>query len=328
MHVIHSGLTAEKLCGTVCDHFVCIHVVTCPRSRLERLDNEFSIPLAIHDFLSRLRNCLSQLPRCEVLPVNLTVIKQSQFKVHERGRTFHRRNGPNECAPGSQPADGEVFHCALSLHTEQCRCRDVQLAERIFFFTKIFWGHEVSVCHCKEPEPQTASGDVAISSNQRKSIREARLPHRRRTGAAARKDTFSYFTPNPPVHFLGKDFSYYNKAHAKGNNLDQLLQLFWIFLKVNLLSTSGPASIGLLYHEVVGKLITEGQFVQAVGLSSVLPGSDALQLAMYIGYAVAGVPGGFVALTASILPPTLIILGVTMILHRLRREAWLSSFIE
>ncbi|MFN8385827.1 MAG: chromate transporter [Anaerolineales bacterium] len=52
----------------------------------------------------------------------------------------------------------------------------------------------------------------------------------------------------------------------------------------------GPASVGLLYHEVVGKLVTEGQFVQAVGLSSVLPGSDALQLAMYIGYAVAGIP--------------------------------------
>jgi chromate transporter len=111
-------------------------------------------------------------------------------------------------------------------------------------------------------------------------------------------------------------------------DLENLLYLFLIFLKVNLLSTSGPASVGLLYHEVVGKSITEGQFVQAVGFSSVLPGSDALQLAMYIGYAVGGIPGGLVALLASILPPTIIILGVTMVLHRLRREAWISSFIE
>ncbi len=110
--------------------------------------------------------------------------------------------------------------------------------------------------------------------------------------------------------------------------MEQLLQLFWIFLKVNLLSTSGPASVGLLYHETVGKLVTEGQFVQAVGLSSVLPGSDALQLAMYVGYAVAGIPGGFVALFASILPPTIIILGVTLILHRLRRQAWISNFVD
>lgn len=107
-----------------------------------------------------------------------------------------------------------------------------------------------------------------------------------------------------------------------------LLQLFWIFLKVNLLSTSGPASVGLLYHEVVGKSVTEGQFVQAVGFSSVLPGSDALQLAMYLGYAIGGIPGGLVALIASILPPTVIIMGVTMILHRVRREAWISDFIE
>jgi chromate transporter len=107
-----------------------------------------------------------------------------------------------------------------------------------------------------------------------------------------------------------------------------LLQLFWTFLKVNLLSTSGPASVGLLYHEAVGKFVTESQFVQAVGFSSVLPGSDALQLAMYVGYAAGGIPGGLVALTASILPPTVIILGVTMILHRLRREAWVSNFVN
>ena len=110
--------------------------------------------------------------------------------------------------------------------------------------------------------------------------------------------------------------------------MSSLVELFWIFIKVNLLSTSGPASVGLLYHEVVGHLVTEAQFVQAVGLSSVLPGSDALQLAMYIGYAVEGIPGGFIALVASILPPTIIILGVTMILHRLRRQAWIGNFVE
>ena len=110
--------------------------------------------------------------------------------------------------------------------------------------------------------------------------------------------------------------------------MDSLLELFWIFIKVNLLSTSGPASVGLLYHEVVGKLITEAQFVQAVGFSSVLPGSDAMQLAMYVGYAVGGISGGFVALLGSILPPTILMLVVTLVLHRLRREIWISNFVE
>jgi chromate transporter len=110
--------------------------------------------------------------------------------------------------------------------------------------------------------------------------------------------------------------------------MEKLLEIFWVFIKVNLLSTSGPASVGLLYSETVGKMVTNEQFVQAVGLSSVLPGSDALQLAMYVGYAVGGIPGGLVALAASILPPTIIILGITMVLHRIRREAWVSRFIE
>lgn len=106
------------------------------------------------------------------------------------------------------------------------------------------------------------------------------------------------------------------------------LELFLTFVKVNLLSTSGPASVGLIYTETVGRFITDAQYVQAVGFSSVLPGSDALQLAMYIGYATAGIPGGLVALVASILPPTLIILGVVSVLHRVRRETWVASFVE
>jgi len=110
--------------------------------------------------------------------------------------------------------------------------------------------------------------------------------------------------------------------------LQALWQLFWLFIKVNLLSTSGPASVGLLHTEAVGVIMTEAQFVQAVGLSSVLPGSDALQLAMFVGYAAGGISGALVALVGSVLPPTLLMFGVVAILHRLRREAWVTRFVE
>jgi chromate transporter len=110
--------------------------------------------------------------------------------------------------------------------------------------------------------------------------------------------------------------------------LNILLTLFWTFLKINLLSTSGSASTGLLYNEAVGHFLTENQFVQAVGLATLLPGSDALQLAMFVGYTVAGIPGGFVSLFAAILPPTIIMLGVVMLLHRIKREALVSRFVE
>jgi chromate transporter len=110
--------------------------------------------------------------------------------------------------------------------------------------------------------------------------------------------------------------------------MGNLLQLFWTFVKINLLTTSGPASVGLLHSEAVGTIMTEGQFIQAVGLSSVLPGSDALQLAMFVGYEAAGIPGALTALAGSIVPPTILMFGVVAILSRLRREAWVSRFIE
>jgi chromate transporter len=110
--------------------------------------------------------------------------------------------------------------------------------------------------------------------------------------------------------------------------MDKLWPLFLMFLKVNLLTTSGPASAGLLYKEAVGKIMTEADFVEAVGFSSALPGSDALQLAMFVGYAAGGVPGAFMALLGSILPPTVIMLVIVTVLQRISGEAWVSNFVR
>ncbi len=104
-------------------------------------------------------------------------------------------------------------------------------------------------------------------------------------------------------------------------------QLFWMFIKVNILTTSGPASVGLLYKEAVGKIMTEAQFVEAVGFSNFLPGSEALKLAMFVGFAAGGFPGTIAALLGSVLPPTLIMLAVAALLERLQGEAWMQGFM-
>lgn len=106
------------------------------------------------------------------------------------------------------------------------------------------------------------------------------------------------------------------------------LRLFWIFLKVNLLTTAGPTSVGLLYKETVGKIMTEAKFVEAVGFSNLVPGSEALKLAMFIGYASGGVPGLLAALLGAILPPTVLMFTAASILVRFEGQAWMSNFIE
>ncbi len=106
------------------------------------------------------------------------------------------------------------------------------------------------------------------------------------------------------------------------------MRLFWIFLKVNLLTTAGPTSVGLLYKETVGTILTEAQFVEAVGFSNLVPGSEALKLAMFIGYASGGIPGLIAALLGAIIPPTVIMLTVASILVRFQGQDWMKHFIK
>jgi len=105
------------------------------------------------------------------------------------------------------------------------------------------------------------------------------------------------------------------------------LRLLWMFLKVNLLSPSGPASVGLLYKAAVGKIMTEERFVEAVGFSNVLPGSEALKLAMFVGFAAGGIPGVLTALLGAVLPPTVMMLIVATVLQRFQNENWLNGFV-
>lgn len=105
-------------------------------------------------------------------------------------------------------------------------------------------------------------------------------------------------------------------------------KLFWMFIRINVLTTSGPASVGLLYKESVGTLMTESEFIEAVGFSNVLPGSEALKLAMFVGHAAGGIPGTIAALLGSILPPTLIMLLVAAALEKVQGEVWMQGFIK
>ncbi|MEO8356739.1 MAG: chromate transporter [Chloroflexota bacterium] len=110
-------------------------------------------------------------------------------------------------------------------------------------------------------------------------------------------------------------------------NFSLWLSLLQMFLKVNILSPSGPASVGFLYEEAVGKLMTEEQFVEAVGFSNVLPGSEALKLAMFVGYAAGGFPGVLSALLGAIIPPTVLMLIVSAVLQQFQHENWLTGFV-
>ncbi len=115
---------------------------------------------------------------------------------------------------------------------------------------------------------------------------------------------------------------------AQPSRLAVWLKLFWMFLKINLLTSSGPASVGLLYKDAVGHIMSEEQFVEAVGFSNVLPGSEALKLAMFVGFAAGNLAGTLAALLGSTLPPTVSMLLVTVAVQNFEDKPWMNGFVR
>jgi chromate transporter len=84
-----------------------------------------------------------------------------------------------------------------------------------------------------------------------------------------------------------------------------LQEIFWYFLKLGWLSFGGPVGqIGLLHLQLVerGKWIAEEEFVRALNFCHVLPGPEALQLVIYLGWRKRGLLGGALAGLLFLLP--------------------------
>src|SRR5947208_14540124 len=82
-------------------------------------------------------------------------------------------------------------------------------------------------------------------------------------------------------------------------------EIFLYFLKLGWLAFGGPVGqMGLMHLQVVEgqKWIDEEEFVRALNFCHVLPGPEALQLAIYVGYKKGGYAGGALAGFLFILP--------------------------
>jgi len=90
-----------------------------------------------------------------------------------------------------------------------------------------------------------------------------------------------------------------------------MVDLFLIFVKINFLTTSGPASIGLTKQLVVPSVVPEDKFNQMLALASGIPGSDAIQMAWQIGYFAGGVVGALVAVLGALLPCIILVATFT-----------------
>lgn len=94
--------------------------------------------------------------------------------------------------------------------------------------------------------------------------------------------------------------------------MNRLLELAGVFLKLGTIGFGGPAAlVGLMEEEVVRRRawLDHQAFVDLMGVTNLIPGPNAVEMAGHIGFRRAGGKGLLVAAVAFILPATLISIG-------------------
>jgi chromate transporter len=100
-------------------------------------------------------------------------------------------------------------------------------------------------------------------------------------------------------------------------------QIFWYFLKLGWLAFGGPVGqIGLMHLQVVErqKWLDEDEFVRALNFCHLLPGPEALQLAIYIGWKKRGYLAGALAGFLFILPGFITLTALAWIYARYGKQ--------
>ena len=93
-------------------------------------------------------------------------------------------------------------------------------------------------------------------------------------------------------------------------------EAFWYWLKLGFISFGGPAGqIAIMHQDLVEKKrwISDKRFLHALNFCMVLPGPEAQQLAIYLGWLLHRTWGGIVAGALFVLPSLLILIGLTFV---------------
>jgi chromate transporter len=108
-----------------------------------------------------------------------------------------------------------------------------------------------------------------------------------------------------------------------------LLQLALLFTRIGLTSFGGGLS-AWLFREVAVRLrwLSEEEFLGALTMSQILPGSNVINLAIYVGHRMRGGIGSLVATSALLLPPMVVVIFIAMGFQRISDIVWLHNFLE
>lgn len=120
-----------------------------------------------------------------------------------------------------------------------------------------------------------------------------------------------------------------------------LWNIFWLYTRVALFSWGGgPASLALMQRETTSALwvppgatqavpwVTPLEFSDAVAIGNALPGPIAPQVSAYVGYKLAGLPGAIAAAAGTVLPTTLLMLGMIVYFFKIKDSLMIQSMLK
>lgn len=104
------------------------------------------------------------------------------------------------------------------------------------------------------------------------------------------------------------------------------LRLFWEFFKTGLFAVGGGMATVPFLSDMAGKTgwFTQSMLADMIAVSESTPGPIGVNMATYVGYKVAGVPGGLVATVGLIAPSIIVILIIAAFLRAFRQNRWVE----
>lgn len=106
-----------------------------------------------------------------------------------------------------------------------------------------------------------------------------------------------------------------------------LLRLFYEFFKTGLFSIGGGMATVPFLYDMADKTswFTHGQLADMIAVSESTPGPIGVNMATYVGFTTAGIPGAIIATLGLITPSVIIILIIARVLKAFRENEYVDS---
>lgn len=105
------------------------------------------------------------------------------------------------------------------------------------------------------------------------------------------------------------------------------LKLFWSFLKIGLFSVGGGMATLPFLYELSDQTgwFTHTEIADMLAVSESTPGPMGINMATYVGYTVAGIPGAILASIGLILPGVILVLLIMSVLDKFRSNKYVEG---